>query len=132
MAGHSGSGKTTLCTAARERLGIEFSVSATTRPKRETEEGVYRFISLYGSGAPRLEHVRVAPCTGTLWVKVLGKGITSRPMPDEDPGPYPLTSHPVMIVQDDRFIGSPHGLNKDRLWQLLDREVELWLHEEEA
>ena len=48
VSGHSGSGKTTLCRRACESLGVEFSVSATTRKQRREGErdGVdYCFLS---------------------------------------------------------------------------------------
>ena len=47
VSGPSGSGKSTLCRQAVERAGVALSISATTRPRRETEvEGKdYYFIS---------------------------------------------------------------------------------------
>ncbi len=101
-------------------------------PKRETEGG-HKFISLYGMGDPPLADAHIsAPCSGTLWVKVIGKGITTRELMKVDRGSFPLTEHHVAIVRDGWFIGSLHGLDSERLWQLLDREVELWLHKEES
>ena len=37
VSGPSGSGKSTLCMEAVKRTGIELSISATTRPRRESE-----------------------------------------------------------------------------------------------
>jgi len=47
ISGASGSGKTTLCRALESELGLNFSVSATTRPQRvgETEGHDYYFLS---------------------------------------------------------------------------------------
>lgn len=47
ISGASGSGKTTLCRALEKELGMFFSVSATTRPRRpgETEGNDYYFLS---------------------------------------------------------------------------------------
>jgi guanylate kinase len=47
VSGPSGAGKTSVCRALKERPGVEFSVSATTRPMRAGErEGVdYHFLT---------------------------------------------------------------------------------------
>ena len=102
-------------------------------PKKETEGSRHKFISLYGMDASKFADVHLKdPCIGTLWVNVIGRGITSKPLLITDMGAFPLTEHHVKITQDGQFIGSRHGLNRERLWMLLDREVELWLHEEES
>lgn len=50
ISGPSGAGKTSVCKALRQRPGVEFSVSATTRPKRPDEcNGVdYHFLDRAG------------------------------------------------------------------------------------
>lgn len=71
VSGASGTGKTTLCRAVEKNLGMHFSVSATTRPKRagEVEGKDYHFLNRkdFESKVSRGEFLEWAEVHGNLY-----------------------------------------------------------------